>query len=174
MKSLKSAMNIKLAVLLLAVIAAAFCFGMNTEESYAIQGTTEDGFTYTDGQGFLEPGYTGVCIYKYTGDAENIVVPSEIQGVPVVQVGYDTGGMGGKVFSDDRANLKSIVFPDSVKVIRDNTLWSCNKCSSITLPEHLEILGDGALGYTAIESIELPSTLTRIDKNMNSALTSSA
>jgi hypothetical protein len=74
----------------------------------------------------------GVVITKYTGNGGNLVIPAEIEGLPVVEIGgvgvfgVGSGGVG------PGANITSVVIPASVKMIGDNAFISCQNLTSVT------------------------------------------
>ncbi len=131
----------------------------------------------------------GKEVYQYDGEEnpEKLVVPDEIDGVPVVSIGES--------FVSSESGIKEIVLPDSVKKICESAFGSCSDLEKINLPASLEtieqyvfakdymlkdvtvpdgcafVYKDGAFydkGYTTLISapaaseIEIPDTVTRI------------
>ena len=94
-------------------------------------------------------------IAGYTGDAETLEIPSEIDGQPVTAI------------SDfafyNRTTLKSVTVPESVTSIGDSAFAWCSKLKSITLPQNLKSLGAGAFSWCEkLASLDLPSGVTSI------------
>ncbi len=80
----------------------------------------------------------GAVISKYVGDENIVVVPSSIDGMPVVKV--CEGAFSG-------ASLRAVYIPDTVKGIEKGAFSECSGLSTLRLP----FVGDGAdnafLGY---------------------------
>jgi hypothetical protein len=72
-----------------------------------------------------------VFVYKYTGKEKKVVVPAEIEGLPVT----------GCAFSDDKS-VKSITLPDSITEIGSLAFRDCDNLTEIKLPKHLKRLGN--------------------------------
>ena len=120
----------------------------------------------------------GVAILRGIGNCldEHIVVPSSVQGYPVV-------GVAEKAF-DRSTQIKSIVLPESVRFIEsqafawcrelvkitlnvseigDRAFMGCDSLSRIDFGEKLELIGEKAFAYCpAIVSVALPDSLTRL------------
>lgn len=127
---------------------------------------------------------TGVVIKKYKGKEKDVVIPSLIEGFPVVQLGR---------MAFYKSNIVSVVIPDSVILISSDDVdsygtgcfYGCeslqkvtlsknlkyifgmcfHKCSSlkeITLPEGLEKIGYYAFKKSGLESITIPDSVSFI------------
>ena len=68
-----------------------------------------------------------VVISKYIGSAAEVVIPSEIDGVPVKQIGKGT-------FSEC-TDLTIVNIPDSVVIIEENAFEGCSGLTSIVIPD---------------------------------------
>jgi hypothetical protein len=132
-----------------------------------------------------------VTITAYTGSEEHVVVPSEIEGLPVKAIGEtleeyyaDPEGFG-YAFASNKT-LKSVVIPDTVellgavsfgfcealetiqfsanlRVIDENAFYSCLALKEVILPDSLQELRKGAFPFcTALEKVRLPANLERI------------
>ena len=91
---------------------------------------TSGDYTYT----LLEDG--GARIIDYTGDAEALTVPAELDGHLVRQIG-------------DRAftacfSLTSVTLPEGLTSIGDDAFVGCASLTSIALPDSLTSIGEGA------------------------------
>lgn len=71
----------------------------------------------------------GVIIEEYKGNAKNIVIPSTIQGMPVIVA----GGFAHK-------NLESVVIPEGVKKIDKYAFFECEKLTTVVLPSSLRVI----------------------------------
>ncbi|MEE1219436.1 MAG: leucine-rich repeat domain-containing protein, partial [Ruminococcus sp.] len=87
----------------------------------------------------------GVCIYEYMGTDTEVVVPSEINGIPVVAISGD------RPFKD---NMTSIILPNTIEYIGRGTFRNCKSLKSIVIPDSVTIIIDEAfIGCTALESV---------------------
>lgn len=72
-----------------------------------------------------------VKIDDYKGDDEEIVIPSEIDGKKVTEIGENA--------FCNCSSLTSITIPDSVTTIGTGAFDSCTSLTSITLPDNVKI-----------------------------------
>lgn len=118
-----------------------------TDRAYVTSGD----YTYT----LLEDG--GARIIDYTGDAEALTVPAELDGHLVCQIG-------------DRAfsacfSLTSVTLPKGLTAIGEDAFQRCESLASIALPEGLTAIGDNAFFSCGLTSIALPDSLTSMGAN---------
>ena len=136
-------------------------------------------------EGFVSDTIDAVVITKYIGKARNVIIPSSIEGFPVVKLGRE-------VFQD--TNVVSVVIPDSVisidsrntilvlgcfkmckflqKVVLSKNITSipnecflgCRALKTITLHEGITEIEPGAFCESGLESIDFPSSLRRIER----------
>ena len=118
----------------------------------------------------------------------DMVIPSEHEGKPVKQVGYDNllfiswvegkefvrsvtfpdsvtymGGQNAQGLMPDLENLESVVLSKNCKDIPFACFSGCRKLSRVVIPEGVKTIGRGAFGNTkALESITFPSTVQTI------------
>lgn len=94
----------------------------------------------------------GIMIEKYTGTAENVVIPAELDGKRVVSIGLDA-------FKYCRV-LKSVSIPGSVVSIGGNAFRECTNLKSVTLHNGLNTIGDMAfLGCSSLKSVHVPPSV---------------
>jgi hypothetical protein len=86
-------------------------------------------FTYTVSGGTI-------TITKYTGTGGVVVIPSTIDGMPVV-------GIGDSAF-DGCSGLTSVTIPNSVMVIRGSAFAVCTSLTSVTIPDSVTSIGNSA------------------------------
>jgi len=120
---------------------------------------------------------TGVTITNYIGRNMYVVIPSEINGRQVTEIGqWAFAGKG----------LESVVIPDTVKKINDlafeynflkvltipegitelpNQVFHYNKLTSVTLPNSLTVIGQSAFRENRLSNVTLPDSLTTIGQN---------
>ena len=79
----------------------------------------------------------GLRITAYTGfDAERVVIPAKIGGLPVVSIGE-------KVFKN--TTVSEVILPESIKAILREAFSGCKRLQHIDLPDGLEYLGEPLL-----------------------------
>ncbi|MBR6783216.1 MAG: leucine-rich repeat protein [Clostridia bacterium] len=99
--------------------------------------------------------YGGKSIIKYTGNDENVVIPTVIEGKAVIQI-------SGTAF-ESNMNIKSVYIPDTVYQISGSAFENCMNLESVHMPIALYGIGDGAFANCkSLKEIELPNTLQRI------------
>ncbi|MDO5015514.1 MAG: leucine-rich repeat domain-containing protein [Eubacteriales bacterium] len=91
-------------------------------------------------------------ITKYIGEGEEVVIPAEIQGVPVRAIGDD-------VFSSQ--NISAVSLPEGLEEIGASA-FEYNDLSAIDLPESLVTIGNWAFSSNDISTLELPESLKTI------------
>jgi len=84
------------------------------------------------------------------------VIPNEIDGLPVTEIGEDA-------FLNCK-KLTSIVIPESVAVIESGVFMGCSNLKEIVIPQNLDILKSNLFyGCTSLTKITLPSSITEIE-----------
>ncbi len=124
----------------------------------------------------------GVEITGSTIKAENIVIPSEIDGKKVVKISGNKSAplfpnaktvtlpetleeIGSYAFANCEA-LTEITVPASVKEIDDNAFMNCILLSKITLQNGLKEIDEGAFsGCVSLKKIALPDTVGELGYN---------
>ena len=98
-----------------------------------------------------------VFITGYTGAGGDVVVPAEIDGLPVTTIEDRAFGY--------RSGLTSITLGNSVTTIGDAAFAGCTSLTSITLPDSVTTIGGSAFaGCTGLTSITLPDSFTTIGR----------
>lgn len=100
---------------------------------------------------------TFIKLTKYNGNAEHLVIPETIQGVPVEVIGMAFGGC-------ENNKMKSVVIPSSVKVIGNNAFGGYASLEEVTLPEKLLYIEAYAFSNTGLTSVTLPKSLEYMGK----------
>lgn len=72
----------------------------------------------------------GVIITGYVGNSSIVIIPAEIEGYPVIEIGFE---------SFQRKNVTSVIIPNTVKKISRNA-FSRSSITSIHIPESVEII----------------------------------
>jgi hypothetical protein len=106
----------------------------------------------------------GIIITGYTGAAEKVVIPAEIEGIPVRVI-------GGGAFRN--LDITEIIIPDTVTTIagpsaawlHDGAFRSCAGLTSVTLSNSLTTIGDNAFyGCSGLTTITIPGSVTAIGR----------
>ncbi|MDR3594157.1 leucine-rich repeat domain-containing protein [Clostridium sp.] len=94
-------------------------------------------------------------IKKYTGTDSTVVIPNQINGVKVVNIGEDAFING--------HSLTNITIPDSVTSIEKMAFTNCDKLTSLTIPNGVTSIGEDAFGCCrSLTSITIPERVTSI------------
>jgi hypothetical protein len=100
-----------------------------------------------EGDGIIITGY-------YPGTAAKVVIPAEIEGIPVRVIGSH---------AFQNLNITEVVIPNSVTTIGEGAFNECDSLTSITIPNSVTTIGEGAFrGYTSLASITIPNSVTTI------------
>ncbi|QWB99900.1 leucine-rich repeat protein [Mycoplasmatota bacterium] len=91
-------------------------------------------------------------IIGYIGENKDIAIPSEINGIEVMHIGY-------RAFSFNK--LTSVIIPDSVTTIEAYAFFT-NDLTSVEIPNSVTSIGEWAFYYNSLTSITLSDTLTTI------------
>ena len=99
----------------------------------------------------------GISINKYIGNSSKVVIPNEINGKPVTEIGTDA-------FRNNQ-KLKTVVFPDSLKSINSHAFQDCASLESLVIPPGLTQISDYAfLRCKNLRSLKLPDSIKEIDR----------
>ena len=106
-----------------------------------------------------------ITITGYTGPGGAVVIPSEINGLPV-------SGIGASAF-EGNDSLVSITIPDSVTAFGDSVFAYCHNLTSITIPGSVTNLGASTFQECdSLASATIPSGVTSIGDGVFSSCTS--
>ena len=116
-----------------------------------------DGYIYGDFRYYYDDD-GNVMISKYVGDAENVVIPSEINGKKVTVISSGA-------FDWWCDNLTGVTIPDGVTEIRYGAFKDCTNLTDVKLPNSITKIGDYAFNYcTSLTSITIPDSVITIGK----------
>ena len=122
---------------------------IDAEESavYTAQATEGD-FSYTtDG--------SSITITGYTGEDPALVIPAEIDGLPVTSIGMNAFW--------GRTDLTSVTFPASITAIGTSSFYNCSALAEVTFSDPCESLNIGMEAFhncDALTQLVLPVGLT--------------
>ena len=112
--------------------------------------------TETTSESDFELGSVGdvIGIVKYTGSAENVVIPDTIDGVTITAIG--------NAFSNNET-IKSVEIPDTVEVIGKNAFLACNSLETVKMSSNVKIIDEYAFGMCSnLINITLPEGVESI------------
>ncbi|WDV09279.1 leucine-rich repeat protein [Lysinibacillus irui] len=95
----------------------------------------------------------------YWGTKKDVVIPSTIDGKPVVQIGIDTTNSTKGAFAD--SNIISVEIPNSVKKIGGYAFHN-NSLTSINIPSSVTHIGNSAFSWNPLTHIEIPNGVESI------------
>lgn len=125
-----------------------FSIVANAEES------DDYGYIYGDFRYYCDDD-GNVLISKYVGDAENVVIPSEINGKKVTAI-------SDFAFASC-ANLTDITIPDSVTKIGNYAFEYCTSLTDITIPDSVTEIGISTFEEcTNLTGVTIPNGVTEI------------
>jgi hypothetical protein len=136
----------------------------------------------------------GVKLIKYKGKGGKVIVPSEIEGMPVLELGgeysnanvfngskvtsvvlpdtltkYRNDGGSGSMFG--RTPLQEITFHKGITEIPSNWFVGCKSLKSVAIPDTVKKIGYYSFSGTGITSLVIPEGVTEISfsafKNCN-------
>ncbi|KOS60634.1 InlB B-repeat-containing protein [Lysinibacillus agricola] len=106
----------------------------------------------SEGDYITKSGEGGVAIVGYQGESKDIVIPDEIEGQAIVEIGDNA-------FKHEL--LTSVVIPSSVTKIGISS-FEFNKLTSVKIPSNVTTIGSSAFYSNYLKSIELPSSIKTI------------
>ncbi|MGA2863894.1 MAG: leucine-rich repeat domain-containing protein [Verrucomicrobiota bacterium] len=127
---------------------------------------TEAQFTYTTNNG-------AITITEYTGPGGAVIIPSEIDALPVITIGgyFDNGFFFGAFYGC--TGLASVTIPNSVTSIGDWAFYGCTGLASVTIPNSVTSIGEWAFQWcTSLISVTIPDSVTRIGEGVFADCTS--
>ena len=123
-------------------------------------------------------------IIDYSGEGGAVVIPSEVDGILVRQVGGGWGTVFGGINTTNvtipnsvtrisqsafaySTNLINITIPNSVTSIGNTAFYGCTSLTSIAIPDSVTSIGTQAFyGCTSLTSIAIPDSVTYIGENV--------
>lgn len=95
-----------------------------------------------------------ISIKEYKGSSENVAIPDNFDGFPVVSIGQN---------AFQKKDVVSVTIPDSVTLIGDSAFNSCSKLKSVVIGKSVETISEYAFRYcTSLEKIVIPDSVKKI------------
>ena len=164
MKKLKKLMSaILTAVMVQSVLTTGLAVTTSAYQTTADESTAQTQVQESSDSVYGDFKYTtldnnGVIITKYTGSANIVIIPSEIDGEPVTSIGE-------KAFRDC-ISLTSITIPNSVTSIKNGAFSSCSSLTSVTILDSVtSIEGWAFYNCSSLTSVEIPNSVTTIGES---------
>ena len=107
-----------------------------------------------------------VYINQYIGSSETVVIPSKIQGLPVVTIKgvFENGALKRGAF--EGCNITTLLLPDSIKAIGRNAFKDCQELADVTFSINIEQILDCAFeNCIKLKSIDLSQTNLHVISN---------
>lgn len=126
-------------------------FNKNQNQSEEIQKfKSEDGFIYA-------PQGRSVAVYGLDDDTDkvNLVIPAEINGLPVTEIADEA-------FYNEKA-IVSVELPDTIIRIGKWSFEECENLISVNIPSSVKIIGNYAFTGTALKKISIPKSVETMD-----------
>jgi hypothetical protein len=105
-----------------------------------------------------ENGFVGIVvngemtIIDYIGNSKSIIIPNEINGVKVTNIGKNA-------FAQKR--IRSVIIPLGIKNIEEKAFYM-NELTDIIIPDSITSIGAGAFWYNNLSNITIPQSVTFI------------
>lgn len=97
-----------------------------------------------------------ITITSYIGTDPDVVIPAKIEG-------KDVTAIGAFAFWDAKELLRSVVMPDTITIIKEHALGSCEKLEKVVLSNNLTTIElEAFTNCTALKNVTLPATLTSL------------
>lgn len=85
---------------------------------------------------FTYSGVSQITIDRYNGTAKSVIIPSQINGIPVTRIG--------EYAFNNCTSIESMTIPATVTTIEDNAFTNCSGLIEITIPDSVTIIKTSA------------------------------
>lgn len=107
-----------------------------------------------EGDWKYEIGSNGLILTGYQGKDNRVVVPSELAGQSVVQIG--TGCF------QNNTKIMSVEIPHGIRLIGEEAFYGCSNLSKIHIGGSINEIGDRAFALTGLSAVVIPGSVRRI------------
>ncbi|MBE6770966.1 MAG: leucine-rich repeat domain-containing protein [Ruminococcaceae bacterium] len=109
-----------------------------------------------------------VKLKEYLGDDINVIIPSEINGMPVTSIGAECfSGCWPSKYIENIIKIESITVPSTVVTICSDAFEYMDNLKTVTLSEGVQVIGDSAFANCPnLSSINIPYSI----KNLGNCL----
>ena len=143
---------------------------------FLLAGKTSKAATSSDGSFEYDNGK----ITKYIGDEENVIVPNNIDGEPITEIGIYAFAESKIKTIDIEAgitkidvnsfeyctHLETVNMPESVLEVGKEAFYGCSNLNNITLSSSLTTIGREAFAYcSSLEVIDIPASVKTIENS---------
>lgn len=138
------------AMLAITVLLAYTTFGSTAVYAAEAEGNNPDnlsGSKAAQGPFQYEAIKDGISISGYTGNAEIVEIPGQIDGQPVISIGYGA-------FIDCKT-LTQVIIPEGVSAIASNAFDGCSNLMKVTIPSTITYISIDFSRCTNLESLEV-------------------
>lgn len=98
-----------------------------------------------------------ISIEDYKGSSENVAIPDNFDGFPVVSIGQN---------AFLKKDVVSVTIPDSVTYIGYSAFNSCPKLKSVVISKSVETISESAFSYCkSLEKIVIPDSVKKIESS---------
>lgn len=99
-----------------------------------------------------------ISISEYKGSSENVAIPDNFDGFPVVSIGYSA--------FEEKHSLVSVTIPDSVTLIGYGAFRACSKLKSVVISKSVETISEYAFrDCKSLEKIVIPDSVKIIKES---------
>jgi len=96
-----------------------------------------------------------ITIHEYTGSDKNVIIPDNINGIPVVYIG---------LYAFCQRQITNVTIPSSVTHI-GNGAFSSNYLTSITIPNSIIHIGYGAFSENWLTNVIIPNSVIELERS---------
>ena len=98
-----------------------------------------------------------ISIKEYKGSSENVAIPDNFDGFPVVSIGQN---------AFQKKYVVSVTIPDSVTYIDSYAFDSCSNLKSVVIGKSVETISESAFSYCkSLEKIVIPDSVKKIESS---------
>lgn len=134
------------------MLCALLCLALLPATAETVEPTVSGDYEYV----VLEDGTAEIA--KYTGAADALDIPAELDGLPVTAIGR-------RAFSSCDS-LTAVTIPEGVTSIGEKAFVYCTALTGVTIPEGVTAIGNEAFsGCESLAEIAIPGSVTEVGVN---------